>query len=113
MHINRTNEPGTCPWCGRKLPLQSSRTVSTAVRNPNYEKEMREWEEKVEASPPGSVHRRVLELNPPQSILHEHRREKVPAVNAYAPFCRLRCGLDFAIAAHKNGFRLAPYNGEG
>lgn len=110
--INRTNEPGSCPWCGEKLPATESVYRDREVRNPDYEKQMREWEAHVEAAPEGSLLRRAREKNPPPSILREHWRERVPARNPYAPFCTMRCGLAFGQAAYANNFRLKPYREE-
>ena len=107
--INRTNEPGTCPWCGHKLAVTESAYRVREVPNPEYEKQMREWEAYCQAAPEGSLLRRSRQQNPPSSVLHEHYRERVPARNHYAPFCSLRCGHAFGRAAYKNDFRLQPY----
>ena len=107
--MNRTNAPGTCPWCGQKLRTWEWRDTWREVRNPDYEKQMREWQAHCEAAPEGSLLRRTREKNPPPSFVRSVERERGPARNVYAPFCSLRCGLAFGQAAHVNGYRLTPY----
>ena len=107
--INRTNEPGTCPWCGEKLRVWTRQPIYKEARNPNFEKEMRAWEDKM-AEAHGTLKENFLRHTEPPSVLREFvGYEKVSALNPYAPFCSLRCGHAFGRAAYKNDFRLQPY----